>query len=610
MSSVAIPDLSEKNRENAVDLPVYMKTLPAFMWHCLRPYRFFVVAFFTVMVCAGLWTPIHAWLLKSIFNGLEGAKASHDFSSVIWLSGALILNHACHSVSWQLARYLTFLYQPRIKNHVMGQAFEYVHGHSYRFFQDAFAGRVASQISKLADSVERMVCEVSRLMIWGATTAIVSIVSLWYVDVRFFICIFIWMIIFVVISLLASSRLVILCDRLSDEESTVSGHIVDSITNAQTVRSFVGRTFEMTLLHRLMARTKAAFRAKEKFLAFLHLAQGLSITGLLMAMLAVLLYLYQKDAVTVGDFALIITVTLEVGFAVWWGMEQVDEFNKAFGVGKQCLESLFVPHAIQDVVEAKPLVVTKGTIEFCDVQFRYHDEHALFSGKSVVIEGGQKVGLVGYSGGGKTTFVNLIQRLFDIESGVITIDGQDISRVTQESLHQNIALIPQDPSLFHRSLMDNICYGTIGATHDDGMKAAINAHAHDFIKALPAMYDTAVGERGIKLSGGQRQRIAIARAMVKNAPILILDEATSQLDSITENYIQESLWTLMEKKTTLVIAHRLSTLLRMDRLLVFDQGVIVQDGCHSDLIAVDGLYKTLWETQVGNYIGDHENEQC
>ena len=233
---------------------------------------------------------------------------------------------------------------------------------------------------------------------------------------------------------------------------------------------------------------------------------------------------------------------------------------------------------------------------------------SLFEKESVSIEAGQKVGLVGYSGSGKSTFVNLILRLYDVKNGSILIDDQDIKNVTQSSLRNSIAMIPQDPSLFHRSLMENIRYGSMSATDEDVVLAAKKAHAHEFISALPQKYDSLVGDKGVKLSGGQRQRIAIARATLKNAPILILDEATSQLDSVTENLIQESLLELMKNKTTIVIAHRLSTLLHMDRILVFDKGKIVEDGTHSELFAKSGLYKHLWDAQVGGFLGDEKTE--
>lgn len=259
---------------------------------------------------------------------------------------------------------------------------------------------------------------------------------------------------------------------------------------------------------------------------------------------------------------------------------------------------------IQDQPNSNILTITRGEIVFDKVKFYYKGTAGLFQNKSVVIQSGQKVGLVGYSGSGKSTFVNLILRLYDVIDGKLLIDNQDIKYVTQDSLHAAIGMIPQDPTLFHRSVLDNIRCGRLNATTAEVVEAAKHAHAHDFIIKLPQGYDSLVGERGVKLSGGQRQRIAIARTILKNAPILLLDEATSQLDSMTENNIQNSLWELMQHKTTIVVAHRLSTILHMDRILVFDHGIIVEDGTHQELLAKSGLYKTLWSAQVGGFLGD------
>lgn len=298
---------------------------------------------------------------------------------------------------------------------------------------------------------------------------------------------------------------------------------------------------------------------------------------------------------------------METAHLMWHTMYQVDEFNRAVGKCKQSLDFLITPLEIQDKEDATPLNCNKGEIVFDKVKFHYQGINPLFQNKSITIQSGQKVGLVGFSGSGKSTFVNLILRLYDINEGSIFIDNQNIKNVTQDSLRQNIAMIPQDPTLFHRSIMENIAYGKIDATDLEVIEAARKAHADDFINKLPLKYASLVGERGVKLSGGQRQRISIARAILKDAPILILDEATSQLDSIIENYIQESLFKLMENKTTLVIAHRLSTLLHMDRILVFDQGKIIQDGSHHELLIQDGLYKTMWNAQVGGFLPERKD---
>jgi ATP-binding cassette subfamily B protein len=313
---------------------------------------------------------------------------------------------------------------------------------------------------------------------------------------------------------------------------------------------------------------------------------------------------FQSAMITAGDFVMILTINISIMICLWEGSREISKFAEYLGTIIQGLRVALSPIEIVDHPHASTLHVTKGEIVFDKVKFHYKGDDALFENKSVTIPASQKVGLVGYSGGGKSTFVNLILRLFDINSGRILIDGVDIKTVTQASLRQNIGMIPQDPALFHRTLMDNIRYGNPNASDKEVIEAAKKADAHHFIMKIPNKYQALVGERGVKLSGGQRQRIAIARAFLKNAPILILDEATSQLDSLTEHEIQESLWELMQGKTTLIIAHRLSTLLKMDRILVFDRGRIIEDGTHKDLLKGKGLYKTLWDAQIGGFFVD------
>ena len=405
-----------------------------------------------------------------------------------------------------------------------------------------------------------------------------------------------------------SKKLVSLSDAQASSESIVIGELVDSLSNHSNVRIFSRMSYENLRMIPFLRKQQKAYTATYLYSLIMHAIQG----GLIAIMMACscyfLVYLYSKHLVTIGDFALILGLSMETGHMMWFTMSEVDEFNKAVGRCKQSLMSLMLPLDIQDKQGATILTCDRGQITFDNVKFHYKGTEPLFQNKSIEIKAGQKVGLVGYSGGGKSTFVNLILRLYDVTDGAIVIDGQDIRDVTQDSLCKSIAMIPQDPSLFHRSLMDNIRYGRIDATDEEVISAAIKAHAHEFITKLTEGYDSLVGERGVKLSGGQRQRIAIARAILKNAPILILDEATSQLDSVTESGIQESLWELMQDKTTIVIAHRLSTLLHMDRIMVFDQGSIVEDGTHTELLGLNGLYKTLWDAQVGGFLPDQKNE--
>lgn len=338
----------------------------------------------------------------------------------------------------------------------------------------------------------------------------------------------------------------------------------------------------------------------------MRLVQDVTLVALLGVMFYMLLRLYNKGLVTIGDFALILTITMSIFQSMWHIANKIVDVYKNIGKCYQAMSLIEVKHEIIDQENAKNLVVHSGSIEFKNVTFAYKNSRPIFFDQNIHINAGSKVGLVGYSGSGKSTFINLILRLYDITAGDILIDNQSIQAVSQDSLRHNISMIPQDISLFHRSLMDNIRYGNVNASKDAVIEASKKAHCHEFIINLHAGYNTLVGERGIKLSGGQRQRIAIARAFLENAPILILDEATSSLDSVTEKYIQESLHLAIQNRTTIIIAHRLSTLLEMDRILVFKDGEIIEDGSHDDLLSASGHYAKMWAMQSNGFLPDDE----
>ncbi|MDP5370048.1 MAG: ATP-binding cassette domain-containing protein [Pseudomonadota bacterium] len=380
------------------------------------------------------------------------------------------------------------------------------------------------------------------------------------------------------------------------------GQIVDILTNIMSVHLFAAKSIETQKLKIHIDDYVVADQRRDWCFLTISAIQGLSFVVYQAISFVLLIRGFKEGVITAGDFALLLTINVPIVQCLWSLSGKMLEFSNLWGNIMQGLTVALAPLEIQDKSDAKQLIVTKGQIIFDTVGFHYKGSEPLFANKSITIEPGQKVGLVGYSGGGKTTFCNLILRLYDVTDGRILIDEHDIRDVTQDSLRANIGMIPQDPSLFHRTLMDNIRYGKSDATDAEVITAAKSAHAHDFILKLPNDYDSLVGERGVKLSGGQRQSVAIARAMLKNAPILILDEATSQLDSVTERDIQDSLWNLIQGKTAIVIAHRLSTLLHMDRILVFDGGKIVEDGTHDELLVRDGLYKTLWNAQVGGFL--------
>ncbi|MEN8237315.1 MAG: ABC transporter ATP-binding protein [Pseudomonadota bacterium] len=383
---------------------------------------------------------------------------------------------------------------------------------------------------------------------------------------------------------------------------------MDTLSNMLTVRLFALSKNEDSLLTSSIDDAMHAEKAMEWFYFKIWLFYGY---GFFLAQCFNLFLLIKGRVdgwVTIGDFALVLSLNFSIMDNFWKVSQDIPKFLKLYGRIRQGITDIMVQPDIVDVEGAAPLQLTGGTLTFEEVHFRYGEAAPIFQKKSVTIASGEKVGLVGYSGSGKTTFVNLILRLYEVTSGRILIDGQNIRKVTQDSLHASIGMIPQDPSLFHRKLMDNIRYGRPDASEKEVIYAAKKAHADDFIRALPIGYDSLVGERGVKLSGGQRQRVAIARAILKDAPILILDEATSALDSVTEKYIQQSLHELMQGRTTIVIAHRLSTLAAMDRILVFDKGQIIEDGPHDKLLKTKGHYAKMWQMQVQGFLPDEEGE--
>ncbi|MBI5448277.1 MAG: ABC transporter ATP-binding protein [Gammaproteobacteria bacterium] len=581
-------------------------TLFPFAWHFLKPYKVTVFIFIFLAMSAGCWGPFNSILVKQIINLLP--QVQQGGVSVLVLPAVLmVLNFIVFdNITWRLVGYINYKYEGVIKNKIIKAMWGHVLSEYHQFFQDNLSGRISSQITILADNVELILHRISLDFMRGLSLLFISFVVSFYVNPIFCYILIAWFICFSFFSIWMSSRLIVLSDKWAECESTLSGQLVDSIANHSSVRIFSRKSFELARMDQFFNAVARAFSRKEGLSVILNSVQGGMIAIMIGFSLYFLIYFYGLGRVTVGDFALILELTMGLGYMMWYTMTRVDEFNQAYGKCKQSLSILMHYPEIQDNAEAKPLQCTKGEIIFRDVKFHYRGAEPLFQNKSVTIPGGQKVGLVGYSGSGKSTFVNLILRFYDVTGGSILIDEQDIRDVTQESLRRHIAMIPQDPSLFHRSLMDNIHYGRAEATEEEVIQASKKAHVHEFISQLPHGYDALVGERGIKLSGGQRQRIAIARAILKNAPILILDEATSWLDSITEASIQESLWGLMQGKTTLVIAHRLSTLLHMDRIIVFDRGKIVEEGAHAELLAKKGLYRTLWEAQVGGFLPERK----
>lgn len=505
------------------------------------------------------------------------------------------------AIDMRLLDWVKLMFFPSLRQDLMNKMFDYLTQHSYRYFQNNFAGSLSNKIGDMHSGVIAILTTLDDAFaqFLGLVVAVTMLLLVYPV---FAFILLGWVISFLLISYYFFKPIQILSHAFSSTRTYVFGQWVDSISNITNLRLFARNTYESQRIKKAVAEAVDQDRAMEWMIIKMRIFWDMSIIVLIGINLLVLVNMYSKNQVSVGDFSFIISLSITMFFNVWYLASQFVTFAEEIGKCKQALSIMEAPHEVVDRANAKPLIVTEGQIQFTDVTFFYHEHASLFKNKNVVIPARQKVGLVGFSGSGKSTFVNLILRLFDVESGVICIDGQNIAEVTQDSLREQIAMIPQDTTLFHRTLLENIRYGRIDASDAEVIDVSKRAHCHEFINQLKDGYQSLVGERGIKLSGGQRQRIAIARAMLKNAPILILDEATSALDSVTEKYIQDGLEELMKNKTTIVIAHRLSTLSKMDRILVFDKGSIIEDGTHESLIKAGGHYARMWQMQAGGFL--------
>ncbi len=419
--------------------------------------------------------------------------------------------------------------------------------------------------------------------------------------------ILIWVILFLTFNFFFSRWKLKYDIAVAESDSKTTGYLADAITNNNAVASFTGHEYESEGF-----KNVSNDQAKKTRFIWL-LGEIVDATQALLILLVEFFVFYygikywEKSAITIGVFVLAQTYIIGLAQQLWGLSNVIRKIAGSIADSKEMVDILLTPHEIKNIPRAKNLAVKNGEIIFKEVGFNFNETREVLSNINITIKPGEKIAIIGPSGAGKTTFVRLIMRLYDVTHGKIIIDGQDVHTITQDSLRESIGFVPQDPVLFHRTLMDNIRYGKRDSTDEEVMKASKLAHCDEFIDTLPLGYNTFVGERGIKLSGGERQRIAIARAILKKAPILILDEATSSLDSHSESLIQDALDTLMKGCTTIVIAHRLSTIRKMDRIISIQEGKIVEEGNHEELVNKEGgLYKKLWDLQVSGFINETE----
>jgi ATP-binding cassette subfamily B multidrug efflux pump len=518
---------------------------------------------------------------------------------------------------------------PGVTSMVRWQSHWHVLRHSWPFFQKDFAGRIANRVMQTAQALRDSVMSAIRAVLYLSTYGILTLVLISRFDWRLTVPVVLWLAAYAIFLRFFVPRLRELARQSSDVRSLVMARVVDSYTNILTVKLFSKMADEDAYVREVLDEHQGAMSRHMRMTSrFMFTLQSMNAV-LLVSTTVIGLSLWAQGLISASQVATALPLVWQItNMAGWVSFEFAGIFEN-IGVVQDGMETISVPHTLVDEPDAKPLRVTRGEIRFDRVSFSYgtgkpelgksapgkpNFDKPILDNIDLVVHPGERIGLVGRSGAGKSTLVNLLLRFFDIEHGRITIDGQDIRHVTQESLRSQIGLVTQDTSLLHRSIADNIRYGRPQATQAEIEAAARKAQAHEFILGLRdwngrAGYDAHVGERGVKLSGGQRQRVALARVILKDAPILLLDEATSALDSEIEASIQEQLVGLMAGKTVIAIAHRLSTIARLDRLIVLDRGKIIEQGTHSELLRRNGLYAALWEHQSGGFLAEELPEE-
>jgi ATP-binding cassette subfamily B multidrug efflux pump len=587
--------------------------LVAFFWHFARQAKWLFVALFVVELFVALTDSAVPWFMGRIVTFVTTVPPERFLATTWpWLCGMAVVVLVARPVV-ALARYLITnqAIAAPFTSLIRWQAHWHVVRQSWSFFQNDFAGRISSRVMQTGPAVR--------------STLTASVTALWYIlvygttavgmtasaDLWLALPILLWFAGYVGLLAYFVPRMRERSKVNSEARSALTGRIVDSYTNILTVKLFARPRDEDQYVRDAIEHHTGLFLAAQRLMTafgtILNLLNALLIAGA--GALALLLWRY--GAVEVGAIAMVLPLTLQLTNMSRQIALQITEIFEDIGVVQEGMITIAQPLRLTDAPDARPLEIREGRIAFENVRFGYGRETGVLEGFTLTVRPGEKIGLVGRSGAGKSTVVNLLLRFFDLEGGRILIDGQDISQATQESLRAQISVVTQDTSLLHRSIRDNIRYGRPDATEAEIVRAATLAHADEFIPVLEDWrgrhgYDAQVGERGVKLSGGQRQRIAIARVILRDAPILVLDEATSALDSEIEAAIQSSLDTLMAGKTVIAIAHRLSTIARMDRLVVLDRGHIIEQGSHETLLRLDGHYAALWRRQSGGFLDTAE----
>jgi ATP-binding cassette subfamily B multidrug efflux pump len=585
-------------------------TLAAFYWHYIRPvWRPFAALLVIGLIGSLIEVMLMAFVgsLVDMMRAASSPRAFFDENATVLLAMAFVALIGRPIVSTIHDLVKNQMITPAVTTRIRWQTHTYVLRQSLAFFQNDFAGRISTRIMQTGASLRDSVVQGVDAIWFMIVHVVGALVIFWEADARLVLPLLAWIGLYVAVLRVFVPRIQKLSTEASEARSWLTGRVVDSFTNILTVKLFAHAEREEAYAREAMQGHLERHQAANRNLTVMEFVLYTLNGALLVSVAGLALWLWSRDAVSMGAITVAMTLVIRIIAMSGWILFTVAGIFENIGVVHEGMQTISRDYEVVDRPAARELVVPKGEIRFESVRFHYGRVKSVLEDVSLTIRPGEKVGLVGRSGAGKSTLVNLLMRFYDLEAGRILIDGQDIAEVTQESLRANIGLVTQDTSLLHRSVRDNILYGRPEASEEQVIAAARRAHAHEFILGLEDLngrsgYAAHVGERGVKLSGGQRQRIAIARVLLKNAPILVLDEATSALDSEVEAAIQESLEELMKGKTVIAIAHRLSTIAAMDRLVIMDEGGIVEQGSHAELLRKGGLYASLWARQSGGFI--------
>ena len=582
-----------------------------FVWHYLSLYPGWYWSIALLQIGAAMT----ATLMPYAIGRITGAVSEGVWDNVdLWQASlpALGLLFGLAVAQMLFARGATLcmiMVRPQQKIRIIRELFAYLQQHSPRYFSEHFAGSLAHRISEgsigLLEITWSLVVEMLPILV----VLITSLVLLTLASPWLGLGLLLWVGAYSWLAFVLSRKAQVLASSHAQARSVTTGKIVDAVGNLSSIRLFARQGFELDYLTHYQNEEKQAAQRSFFYQEKIRLLQDSLSVVLRVGLVVLALYLWHVGKIDVGQLVMVATLGLMIVAQCSFLSMQFMHFFEFIGNIENSINTLLQPHEMPDRDNAVPARIEKGSIHFRDVSFGYTPDKPIFKHFTLDIRAGQRVGIVGFSGSGKSTLLSLLLRSYDPQSGTIEVDGLDIQGMTQQSLHTHIALIPQEPGLFHRSLRENIGYGDVNASDAQIILAAKRAHAHAFITQMPEGYEALIGERGVKLSGGQRQRIAIARALLKNAPIMVLDEATASLDSETESLIQGSLDDIMADKTVLVVAHRLSTIAHLDRIVVLDKGQIVEDGSHSQLLERRGLYYRLWQRQSDGLLSETDDEK-